>query len=105
MRVLLSSSGAPARRQRSDARPSGSGFIGGRLIERLRLDGHEVRALARSDAAAARVQALGAEPVHGELADSAAMRAGAEGCELAFHAAATLGDFGRREDFERGNVT
>jgi len=42
--------------------------------------------------------------VQGELADVAAMRAGADGCELAFHAAATLGDWGKREDFERGNV-
>jgi nucleoside-diphosphate-sugar epimerase len=82
----------------------GSGFIGGRLIERLRADGHHVRALARSNAAADRVSALGAEPVSGELADLAAMRTGAEGCELAFHAAATLGDWGRPEDFERGNV-
>ncbi len=82
----------------------GSGFIGGRLIERLRADGHSVRALARSPSAADRVRELGAEPVAGELADIAAMRAGAEGCELAFHAAATLGDWGKREDFERGNV-
>jgi nucleoside-diphosphate-sugar epimerase len=82
----------------------GSGFIGGRLIERLCADGHTVRALVRSQPAADRVVARGAEPVHGELADTAAMRAGAEGCELAFHAAATLGDWGRREDFERGNV-
>jgi nucleoside-diphosphate-sugar epimerase len=82
----------------------GSGFIGGRLIERLRADGHSVRALARSTSAAERVRAHGAEPVDGELADVAAMRAGAEGCELAFHAAAMLGDWGRREDFEQGNV-
>src|SRR5438067_6551954 len=82
----------------------GSGFIGGRLIERLRADGYEVRALARSDAAAERVRARGAEPVQGELADVRAMREGAQGCEFAFHAAAALGDWGRREDFERGNV-
>jgi len=82
----------------------GSGFIGGRLIERLRADGHSVRALARSASAGDRVRALGAEPVPGELADVAAMRGGAEGCEFAFHAAATLGDWGKREDFERGNV-
>jgi nucleoside-diphosphate-sugar epimerase len=82
----------------------GSGFIGGRLIERLRADGHDVRALARSSAAAERVRSLGAEPVDGDLADVAAMSAGAQGAELAFHAAATLGDWGRREDFERGNV-
>jgi nucleoside-diphosphate-sugar epimerase len=82
----------------------GSGFIGGRLIERLRADGHTVRALARSDAAAERVRERGAEPVAGDLADVAAMRAGAEDCELAFHAAATLGDWGERDEFERGNV-
>ncbi len=82
----------------------GSGFIGGRLIERLRADGHTVRALARSSSAAERVSARGAEAVAGDLADVAAMRAGADGCELAFHAAAMLGDWGRRADFERGNV-
>jgi nucleoside-diphosphate-sugar epimerase len=82
----------------------GSGFIGGRLIERLVRDGHTVKALARSDAAATRVRRAGAEPVSGDLADVAAMRNGAEGCELAFHAAAMLGDWGSPEDFERGNV-
>jgi nucleoside-diphosphate-sugar epimerase len=82
----------------------GSGFIGGRLIERLRAEGHAVRALARSPSAAERVRERGAEPVDGDLADAAALRAGAEGCELAFHAAATLGDWGTREEFERGNV-
>lgn len=82
----------------------GSGFIGGRLIERLRERGCGVRALARSDAAAERVRARGAEPVPGELADGESIRAGAAGCDVAFHAAATLGDWGRREDFEAGNV-
>jgi nucleoside-diphosphate-sugar epimerase len=82
----------------------GSGFIGGRLIERLRAEDHTVRALARSDSAAEKVRARGAEPVAGELSDTAAMRAGADGCEWAFHAAAMLGDWGTREEFERGNV-
>ena len=82
----------------------GSGFIGGRLIERLRADGHTVRALARSDEAADKVRGLGAEPVPGDLSAPDAMRDGAEGCEFTFHAAATLGDWGRREDFIRGNV-
>jgi nucleoside-diphosphate-sugar epimerase len=82
----------------------GSGFIGGRLIERLVNDGHTVRALARSETAAATVRDRGAEPVTGELGDVSAMRAGADGCEIAFHAAATLGDWGKREEFERGNV-
>jgi nucleoside-diphosphate-sugar epimerase len=82
----------------------GSGFIGGRLIERLRSDGWAVKALARSPSSAEKVRALGAEPVDGDLDDRAAMRAGAEGCDVAFHAAAHLGEWGSREDFERVNV-
>jgi nucleoside-diphosphate-sugar epimerase len=82
----------------------GSGFVGGRLIERLVRDGHTVRGLARSEGAAERVAEHGGEPVRGDLADPEAMRSGAGGCELAFHAAATLGDWGAREEFERGNV-
>jgi nucleoside-diphosphate-sugar epimerase len=83
----------------------GSGFIGGRLIERLVADGRTVRALARSDASAAAVEALGAEAVRGDLADVASMRAGAEGCDQAFHLAAHLGQWGKREEFIAGNVT
>jgi nucleoside-diphosphate-sugar epimerase len=82
----------------------GSGFIGRRLIERLHGEGHSVRALARSETAARAVSERGAQAVPGELGDEAAMRAGAEGCEFAIHAAATLGDWGEPEEFERGNV-
>jgi nucleoside-diphosphate-sugar epimerase len=82
----------------------GSGFIGGRLIERLRQEGSQVRALARSQGAAERIRTRGAEPVPGDLGDVEAMCARAAGCEWAFHAAATLGDWGKRQEFERGNV-
>lgn len=82
----------------------GSGFIGGKLIDRLRSDGHAVKALARSDQAADRIRAHDAEPVAGDLEDLGAMRSGAEGSDWAFHAAAMLGDWGTREEFERGNV-
>ena len=82
----------------------GSGFIGGRLIERLVAEGRPVRALARSDAAAAKVEALGAEAVRGDLGDRASLAAGAAGCDVAFHLAAHLGEWGPWEDFERGNV-
>jgi nucleoside-diphosphate-sugar epimerase len=77
----------------------GSGFIGGALIERLRREGWEVRALARSERAAERARELGAEPVMGDLDDLHV-----EGCEIAFHAAAKVEDFGDPADFERVNV-
>ena len=83
----------------------GSGFIGGRLIRRLAADGWTVKALARSESSATKVREAGAEPVMGDLDDVGAMTDGARGCEYAFHAAAALGDWGRREDFVRGNVT
>src|SRR4051812_45593273 len=82
----------------------GSGFIGGRLIERLVGDGWTVRALARSEQAEARVAALGAEPVPGDLENGAALRGGAHGCAYAFHAAAHLGAAGDLAAFERVNV-
>jgi nucleoside-diphosphate-sugar epimerase len=82
----------------------GSGFIGGALVRRLVTDGWTVRALARSDASADAVRERGAEPVRGDLDDTASMAAGATGCEVAFHCAAHLGDWGSRADFERGNV-
>lgn len=82
----------------------GSGFVGGALIERLRSEGWDVHALARSERAAARVRELGAEPAMGDLDDREAMRAGAEGCEVAFHAAAKVEDWGDPADFERLNV-
>lgn len=64
-----------------------SGFVGGALLRGLVSQGREVRALARSPEAAARVRALGAEPVVGDLGDAPALRRGMAGCRVAFHAA------------------
>jgi nucleoside-diphosphate-sugar epimerase len=82
----------------------GSGFIGGRLVKRLVAGGARVRALARSDASATVVEALGAEPVRGDLEDPASITTGAQGCDTAFHLAAHVGDWGPWEDFEGANV-
>src|SRR3954464_12038905 len=82
----------------------GSGFVGGRLIQRLVDEGWRVRALARSAEARARVEALGADAVRGDLDNGAALRAGAHGCAHVFHAAAHLGADGDWKAFERVNV-
>lgn len=83
----------------------GSGFIGGRLIERLVSDRVAVRALARSDSSARRVEERGAEAVRGDLDDAPALERGAAGCDTAFHAAAAVLEWGPLEEFVRGNVT
>lgn len=66
----------------------GSGYIGRNLIKALVADGYRVRALARSDASAGVVERLGADPVHGDLMDAAALRKGMTGANVLIHAAA-----------------
>jgi nucleoside-diphosphate-sugar epimerase len=62
-----------------------------------------VIALARTEQAAARVTALGAQPVRGDLGDHAALAAAMTGCDAVIHAAArTRG--GSPADFHRDNV-
>jgi nucleoside-diphosphate-sugar epimerase len=73
-------------------------------VARLVGEGTTVRALARSEESAARVAALGAEPVRGDIGDRPSLIAAAEGCDVAFHLAAHLGEWGPWEHFERGNV-
>jgi len=82
----------------------GSGFIGGRLVERLVAEGRSVRALARSEASAERVAALGAESVRGDICDRNSLATAATGAGVAFHLAAHLGEWGPWAEFERGNV-
>ena len=78
----------------------GSGFVGGRLLERLEHDGWDVRALARSDAASERVRSLGAEPIAGDLDDLVALRAGADGVDAVIHCAAKADDWGDPAEFD-----
>lgn len=66
----------------------GTGFIGGHVARKLRERGDEVRALARSAAKGAPLEALGCEVVIGDLADTAAITKGLEGCDALIHGAA-----------------
>jgi nucleoside-diphosphate-sugar epimerase len=91
-------------RQRIAFVTGGSGFVGGRLIERLVADGWQVRALARSPEAKAQVIALGAIAVEGDMSDRDALRAKIEGSDIVFHLAAMFKLWGNRKDFDAVNV-
>jgi dihydroflavonol-4-reductase len=65
----------------------GSGFVGGAILRGLLADGREVRALARSEAAADRIRSIGGTPVRGDLLDEGGLPAAIEGCATVFHVA------------------
>jgi nucleoside-diphosphate-sugar epimerase len=68
-----------------------TGYVGSAVAGALARDGHTVLALARSDAAAARLEAEGYRVHRGDLADPASLAAGARGADAVIHAGATGG--------------
>jgi nucleoside-diphosphate-sugar epimerase len=82
----------------------GSGFVGRRLIPALREQGHTVRALGRSQSSLDQVRQAGAEPCEGDLSNVDSLKRGMEGCEVVFHSAATVKQWGSRAEFFEGNV-
>src|SRR5918999_6150306 len=82
----------------------GSGFVGRALIPALLRRGHEVRALAHWDQSARVVEAAGATPVLGGLDDRDALRQGMSSCDVVYHLAAHLEEWGDPAVFRRVNV-
>jgi nucleoside-diphosphate-sugar epimerase len=66
----------------------GTGFIGSRVVRRLRDRGDEVVALVRSPEKASDLAAIGCELVEGDLSSEKAIRSGVQGCDAVFHVAA-----------------
>lgn len=79
-----------------------SGFIGGKIAERLLAEGRNVRVLARRPWP--HLAQLGAEVFLGDLGDSAALRRGCAGAGTVFHVAGRVGVWGPAADFFRVNV-
>ena len=79
-----------------------SGFIGGRLAERLLASGRRVRVLARRPLPA--LEKLGAEVLLGDLHDAEALHRGCAGAGSVFHVAGRVGVWGPPADFFHVNV-
>jgi nucleoside-diphosphate-sugar epimerase len=65
----------------------GTGLIGSAVVAELHDHGHTVLALARSEASAQAVEAAGAQPIRGGLADLDVLRAGAAQADGVIHLA------------------
>jgi len=82
-----------------------SGFIGGRLVERLATEeGVRVRAMVRNAKRAERLRKLQLEIVRADLLDLSSLREAMDGCDLVFHCAALVRETGDRNEFYRTNV-
>jgi nucleoside-diphosphate-sugar epimerase len=82
-----------------------SGFIGGRLAERLATEeGVRVRAMVRHVKKAERLRKLPLEVVQADLLDSESLRGAIDRCDLVFHCAAVVRETGDRNEFLRTNV-
>ena len=79
-----------------------SGFIGGKVAERLLSEGRRVGVLARRPLP--ELEKLGAEVILGDLADTTALRQGCEGAGTVFHVAGRVGVWGPEADFLKVNV-
>ncbi|MEU6851234.1 SDR family oxidoreductase [Actinacidiphila alni] len=78
----------------------GSGLTGPAVVTELLGAGHSVTGLARSDASAARLEALGARPHRGDLEDLDSLRSGAAAADGVIHMAFG-GSFSDPDDLAR----
>lgn len=73
-----------------------TGFIGSAVVQNLLGAGHQVMGLARSDAAAEKLNQLGVDVHRGELTDPDSLAAGAKACDGVVHLA-FIHDFSKYE--------
>lgn len=83
-----------------------TGFIGGRLAERLATEEKmQIRALARTPAKGDWLTDLGVEIVPGDITDPDSLKAALAGCQLVFHAAAWVSEGGSKAEVWAVNVS
>lgn len=82
-----------------------TGFLGSHIVESLKKNGHEVRALARRTSDLRHLQGVGAEITFGDVGDYESLLSAARGVDAVIHAAAiVMPGWGKWEDYEKANV-
>jgi nucleoside-diphosphate-sugar epimerase len=67
-----------------------TGVLGRRVVPQLVQSGHQVRGLARTEGNVTLLRSFGAEPVHVDLFDRAALTQAVEGCDAILHLATRI---------------
>jgi len=81
-----------------------SGFIGGRLAQRLVADGHQVRCLVRASSDTSQLEQLGVEIAVGDLASERSLVRAVKGCNYVFHCGALVSDWATTREITQTNV-
>lgn len=81
-----------------------SGFVGGRLAQRLLDEGYRVRLLLRRPEAASHSLRQHCEVIHGDLNNAVALQQAVQDCHYVFHCAANANTWDCRENYEAANV-
>jgi nucleoside-diphosphate-sugar epimerase len=81
-----------------------SGFIGGRLAERLVSDGYSVRCLVRESSDRVRLDELDVQVFVGDLTSAPSLARAVVGCRYVFHCGALVTDWATKEEIARTNV-
>ena len=81
-----------------------TGFIGGRLAQRLLQEGYQVRCLVRPGSDTSLLESLDVELAPGDLASRHSLTRAAKGCRYVVHCGARVSDWGTAAEIERTNV-
>jgi nucleoside-diphosphate-sugar epimerase len=81
-----------------------TGFIGGRLAERLVDEGYPVRCLVRASSDTSRLEQLGVQLATGDLADAGSLARAVDGAHNVLHCAALVTDWATTAELVRTNV-
>jgi oxidoreductase len=81
-----------------------TGFIGGRLVERLVQEGYSVRCLVRASSDTALLDKLDVQIAVGDLTRAHSLTSAVEGCHYVCHCGALVSDWATTEEIVRTNV-
>ncbi|MBK8914255.1 MAG: NAD-dependent epimerase/dehydratase family protein [Phycisphaerales bacterium] len=81
-----------------------TGLLGSHIVEQLRRRNQPVRALVRRGSDRSWLQSQGVEFAEGDVTDRASLDAACRGCDVVYHSAAKVGDWGPWEDFQRVTI-
>jgi nucleoside-diphosphate-sugar epimerase len=81
-----------------------TGFIGGRLVERLVKEGRPVRCLVRETSDTSKLERLEVEIAVGDLARQSSLARAVDGCDYVFHCGALVSDWATADEITQTNV-